>query len=147
MATPPPLPPAAGDPGRTTPPQAPAAGARRGPAKPGANPAEQAKAGQAKAEPAKAELSLAPVSPPGKEGEDEPAFVWPVANLPVELDVVIPVRSFRVRTLLALAPGHVIETRWSSGEDMPLAAGPVQLAWSEFEVIDTQLAVRITRLA
>jgi flagellar motor switch/type III secretory pathway protein FliN len=142
MATSPPLPPAAGDPGRTAPPQAPAAGARRGPAKPGANPAEQAKAGQAKAE-----LSLAPVSPPGKEGEDEPAFVWPVANLPVELDVVIPVRSFRVRTLLALAPGHVIETRWSSGEDMPLAAGPVQLAWSEFEVIDTQLAVRITRLA
>jgi hypothetical protein len=30
---------------------------------------------------------------------------------------------------------------------MPLAAGDVQLAWSEFEVVDSQLAVRVTRLA
>ncbi len=33
------------------------------------------------------------------------------------------------------------------GEDVPLSAGDVQLAWSEFEVVDTQLAVRVTRLA
>jgi hypothetical protein len=30
---------------------------------------------------------------------------------------------------------------------VPLGSGEVQLAWSEFEVVDTQLAVRITRLA
>jgi len=30
---------------------------------------------------------------------------------------------------------------------LPLAAGEVQLAWSEFEVIETRLAVRVTRLA
>jgi flagellar motor switch/type III secretory pathway protein FliN len=71
----------------------------------------------------------------------------PVARLPVELDVAVPVRDFRVRNLLALEPGQVIETRWAHGEDMPLAAGNVQLAWSEFEVVDTQLAVRVTRLA
>ena len=71
----------------------------------------------------------------------------PVALLPVELDVAIPVREFRVRNLLALEPGQVIESQWGSGEDVPLAAGDVQLAWSEFEVIDTQLAVRVTRLA
>ena len=34
----------------------------------------------------------------------------PVARLPVELDVAIPVRDFRVRNLLALEPGQVIET-------------------------------------
>jgi flagellar motor switch/type III secretory pathway protein FliN len=71
----------------------------------------------------------------------------PVVRLPVELDVVIPVRAFRVRHLLALEPGHLIESQWSNGEDVPLAAGHVQLAWSEFEVIETQLAVRVTRLA
>jgi hypothetical protein len=27
-----------------------------------------------------------------------------------------------------------------------LSSGDVQLAWSEFEVVDTQMAVRITRL-
>jgi flagellar motor switch protein FliM len=74
-------------------------------------------------------------------------FSAPVTRLPVELDVTVPVRDFRVRNLLALEPGQVIETHWAHGEDMPLAAGNVQLAWSEFEVVDTQLAVRVTRLA
>jgi flagellar motor switch protein FliN/FliY len=71
----------------------------------------------------------------------------PIGRLPVELDVAIPVREFRVRNLLALEPGQVIETEWGHGEDMPVSAGQVQLAWSEFEVVDTQLAVRVTRLA
>jgi flagellar motor switch protein FliN/FliY len=75
------------------------------------------------------------------------ALSTPVARLPVELDVVVPVREFRVRNLLALAAGHVIESQWRNGEDVPLQAGNVQLAWSEFEVVDTQLAVRVTRLA
>jgi flagellar motor switch/type III secretory pathway protein FliN len=70
-----------------------------------------------------------------------------LARLAVELDVAIPVRDFRVRNLLVLEPGQVIETQWQQGEDMPLTAGSVQLAWSEFEVIDSRLAVRITRLA
>jgi flagellar motor switch/type III secretory pathway protein FliN len=70
----------------------------------------------------------------------------PVARLPVELDVAVPVRDFRVRNLLVLEPGQVIESQWSHGEDMPLASGAVQLAWSEFEVVDSQLAVRVTRL-
>jgi flagellar motor switch/type III secretory pathway protein FliN len=69
-----------------------------------------------------------------------------VARLPVELDVAIPVREFRVRTLLALEPGQLIESEWGNGEDVPLSSGDVQLAWSEFEVVDTQLAVRLTRL-
>jgi flagellar motor switch protein FliM len=57
------------------------------------------------------------------------------------------VRRFRVRNLLALDVGRVIETQWNHGEDVPLRAGEVQLAWSEFEVIETRLAVRVTRLA
>ena len=69
-----------------------------------------------------------------------------VTRLPVELDVAIPVRGFRVRHLLALDPGQIIETEWGHGSDMPLAAGEVQLAWSEFEVVEQQLAVRVTRL-
>lgn len=70
----------------------------------------------------------------------------PAARLPVELDVAVPVRDFRVRNLLALEPGQLIETDWPHGDDLPLAAGEVQLAWSEFEVVDTDLAVRLTRL-
>jgi len=40
----------------------------------------------------------------------------------------------------------VIESRWGHADDVPLAAGAVRLAWVEFEVIENQLAVRVTRL-
>lgn len=81
-----------------------------------------------------------------QEEDDPAALSGPIARLPVELDVALPVREFRVRNLLALEPGQVIETGWALGADMPLASGQAQLAWSEFEVIDSQLAVRVTRL-
>lgn len=69
------------------------------------------------------------------------------AALPVEMEVGVPVRDFRVRHLLALKPGQIIESQWSHVEDVPIGAGNVQLAWSEFEVLDSQMAVRLTRLA
>jgi flagellar motor switch protein FliN/FliY len=75
------------------------------------------------------------------------SFGNPVPLLAVELDVAVPVRDFRVGNLLALERGQVIETQWGPGEDVPLASGQVQLAWSEFEVVDNQLGVRVTRLA
>lgn len=84
---------------------------------------------------------------PDQAAEPLPApFQGAITRLPVELDVVVPVRDFRVRDLLALESGQVVESRWSHGDDVPLTAGEVALAWSEFEVIDNQLAVRITRL-
>jgi flagellar motor switch/type III secretory pathway protein FliN len=81
------------------------------------------------------------------EEESEPGYGPLVARLPVEMDVAVPVREFRVRHLLALEPGTVIESRWNHGNDLPLAAGSVTLAWTEFEVIETRLGVRVTRLA
>jgi flagellar motor switch/type III secretory pathway protein FliN len=87
---------------------------------------------------------LGPAQP--HEEDDPAALSGPIARLPVELDVAVPVPEFRVRNLLALEPGQVIETEWALGADMPLASGQTQLAWSEFEVIDSQLAVRVTRL-
>ena len=67
----------------------------------------------------------------------------PVARLPIELGVSVPVSDFRVRGLLALEPGQVIESQWTHGEDLPLASGKVQLAWSEFEVVDAQFVEMI----
>jgi flagellar motor switch protein FliN len=90
--------------------------------------------------------ALVPV--PRIPGEGDGAeFSAPVMSLPVELDIAVPVREFRVRHLLALAPGQLVETQWLHGNDLPLAAGQVQLAWSEFEVVETRMAVRITHLA
>jgi flagellar motor switch protein FliM len=86
-------------------------------------------------------------SPHPQNEEDSNPLSAPVARLPVELEVSIPVGEFRVRNLLALGLGQVIETQWAHDEDMPLGSGDVQLAWSEFEVVDSLLAVRITRVA
>jgi len=82
-----------------------------------------------------------------REEPEESPFDPLVLRLPVEMDVSVPVREFRVRHLLALEPGQVIESRWSHGNDLPLAAGEVRLAWTEFEVVDTKLSVRVTRVA
>ena len=92
------------------------------------------------------ETALVPGAPEIPEGPTL-HLAPPVARLPVEMDVSIPVREFRVRNLLALEPGQIIETEWGNSDDVPLAAGSVQLTWAEFEVVETQLAVRITRLA
>jgi hypothetical protein len=93
-----------------------------------------------------AEKALVP-SPQALEREILIPPSSPVSRLPVEVDVAVPLRDFRVRGLLALEPGTVVESEWGHGEDLPLASGNVQLAWSEFEVVETQLAVRLTRLA
>ncbi len=105
--------------------------------------AAAAAAGAAEAAAAQALTPLPVVEEPAGELE----LSGPLARLPVEIDVSVPVRGFRVRHLLSLAPGHVVESQWSNGGDLPVSAGDVQLAWSEFEVLDTQLAVRVTRLA
>jgi flagellar motor switch protein FliN/FliY len=98
--------------------------------------------------PAEAATEQGLVRAPFPAGESEALEqILPMARLPVEVDVTIPIRGFRVRNLLAIAIGQIVESSWVDGEDVPLSAGDVQLAWSEFEVIDTQLGVRVTRLA
>ena len=73
---------------------------------------------------------------------------WPLlARLPMRLRASVPVMKFRVRDLLALEAGVVVQTAWPSAEDVPLWMGRVQLSWTEFEVVDGRMAVRLTRLA
>ena len=69
-----------------------------------------------------------------------------ISKLSVEIDVAVPIRKFRVRNLLSLAQGVVIASQWKEGEDMPLGTRGAQLAWTEFEVVNHRLAIRITRL-
>ncbi len=93
----------------------------------------------------RAVVSLGDVGAGSEPDEDGiPANVLP---LPVMVAVAVPVRNFRVRNLLAMRAGTVLESQWGHGEDIPLASGDVPLAWAEFEVVDAQLCVRVTRLA
>jgi flagellar motor switch protein FliN/FliY len=63
------------------------------------------------------------------------------------LSVEIPVPGFTVSNLLGLECGRVIDTRWTVGEDVPLLINKVLIAWSEFEILNNHIAVRLTELA
>jgi len=94
-----------------------------------------------------AEVELVPSAMQLRDGSEAGSLNANVAQIPIEIDVAVPIRNFRVRNLLALTTGQAIGTEWVEGEDLPLGGRGAQLAWTEFEVIDQKLAVRITRLA
>jgi flagellar motor switch protein FliN/FliY len=89
--------------------------------------------------------ALAPAALPG--GIEEPALDELLGRMAMRLDVMVRVRSFCVRDLLALEPGTVVETEHDHTHDVPVRSGGALLAWAEFEVVNEGLAVRLTRLA
>jgi flagellar motor switch protein FliN/FliY len=70
-----------------------------------------------------------------------------LGRLPMQVDVMVRIRSFRVQDLLAMQKGTVVETVHEHTQDVPVRCGGALLLWSEFEVLDQRLAVRVTRLA
>jgi len=85
-------------------------------------------------------------APEPRRMEAHPA--WPmIARLPVMLSVRIPLRGFRVCDLLNLRADKTIVSAWAVTEDVPLMAGQSQLCWGEFEVVERNMALRLTRLA
>ncbi len=86
-------------------------------------------------------------------GADEPTVAEPPAedmrleHLRLQLNVMVRVRSLRVGDLLALAEGTVLETLHEHSQDLPVRCGGALLMWAEFELVEQNLAVRVTRLA
>jgi flagellar motor switch/type III secretory pathway protein FliN len=67
--------------------------------------------------------------------------------LPCLLTIEIPVPGFTVADLVHLERGRIIATRWAVGQDVPLRINDELIAWSEFEIVQNRLAVRLTELA
>ena len=76
-----------------------------------------------------------------KDGLD--SFGW----VPCELTLEIPVPSFTVGDLIKLEKGSIVETALHHTSDIPLRANKQLIAWTEFEVVGDNLAVRVTELA
>ena len=73
---------------------------------------------------------------------------WRVlAQVPMRLTAGVGLAHFKVKDLLGLTAGSVVESDWPGGADIPLRCGNVQVGWAEFEVVEQRLAVRMTRLA
>ncbi len=84
-----------------------------------------------------------PVELPSLAGEIEAR----IADAPLLFEVRLPIRNLRVKDILAIEKGRIFETEWPGDEDIPGSCGGVQLVWTEFEVIERRLAVRVTRMA
>ena|SRR5690242_15849122 len=70
-------------------------------------------------------------------------FGW----LTCELSLEIPVANFKVGDLLSLTKGSIVETGCHYTSDIPLRANGLLIGWTEFEVIGSRIAVRVTELA
>jgi flagellar motor switch protein FliN len=70
-----------------------------------------------------------------------------VEPLPCLLTIEISVPGFTVADLVHLERGRIIASRWTVGQDVPLRINGALIAWSEFEVVQNRLAVRLTELA
>jgi flagellar motor switch/type III secretory pathway protein FliN len=89
-----------------------------------------------------------PIVEPAREHESEEDCRWrPVLGLPCDLSVDLPLPGFMIADLLRLCAGSVIDAHWPVGQDVPLRLNGTLIGWSEFEVVGTSLAVRLTELA
>jgi flagellar motor switch protein FliN/FliY len=68
-----------------------------------------------------------------------------LAQLRVTLRAGVALR-FRVKDLLALKEGQVVESLSPVTDDVPVRVGQAHLGWSEFEVLQQRMALRLTRL-
>ncbi len=66
--------------------------------------------------------------------------------LPCDLTLDLPLAHFRVRDLVQLRVGAVVETCYSRGAEIPLRANGELIGWAEFEPVGDHIGVRITEL-
>lgn len=71
----------------------------------------------------------------------------PLLGLPCQLTVDVPIPGFRVSDLLKLQVGSILATGWHVARDVPMRVNESLIGWSEFEVVNNRLAVRLTELA
>ncbi|HSZ16184.1 MAG: FliM/FliN family flagellar motor C-terminal domain-containing protein [Terracidiphilus sp.] len=64
--------------------------------------------------------------------------------LPCTLTLEVPVVHFTIADLLALKEGSIVETACHHTSDVPLRVNHLLIGWTEFEVVEDRLAVRIT---
>ena len=92
-------------------------------------------------------LSDEPAAMPSMANIEEHAAWSVLSQLPVTMAAAIALSNFKVKDLLGLALGQVFESVSPDTEDVPLKVGDVQLGWTEFEVVEQKIALRLTRLA
>ncbi len=91
-------------------------------------------------------IRAAPKTPWMMRIEEHPSWDT-LAQLRVTMRAAVALSRFRVRDLLAMKEGQVFESVTQATEDVPVKVGQVQVGWSEFEVVELKLVLRLTRLS
>jgi flagellar motor switch/type III secretory pathway protein FliN len=92
--------------------------------------------------------TVTPKTAPEVKAETVEEERWkPVLDLPCDLHADLPLPGFNIADLLKLRTGSVIDAHWHVGRDVPLRLNGVLIGWIEFEVMGSNLAVRLTELA
>jgi len=95
--------------------------------------------------PGNTETAAIPAMPWMLRIEEHPAWQT-LSHLTVTMAVEVSLPGFKVQDLLRLAEGQIFESASPDTEDVPLKVGDVQLGWTEFEVVEHKIALRLTRL-
>jgi len=82
-------------------------------------------------------------NPPATEPNPAAVLPW----LPCSVSVQIPLQRFTIADLSSLANGSVVTTACPRNSHVQLYVNGQMVAWTELEVIDDRLAVRITEIA
>jgi flagellar motor switch/type III secretory pathway protein FliN len=68
-------------------------------------------------------------------------------SLPCKLSVQARVPGFTLKNLLNLGPQTIVRSQLASSASPPLRVNGEVVAWCDFEVLGSRLAVRVTELA
>jgi flagellar motor switch/type III secretory pathway protein FliN len=91
-------------------------------------------------------MASLPVAVTAKKAEYSEELWEQAGLLPCVLSVDVPLKEFRVRDLLRLEPGGIVESKSVNGADVPVFVNTRLIGWAEFEVVGQRLAVRLTEL-
>ncbi len=94
-----------------------------------------------------AAVQVAPEKQSGLPAEPRKDLAETFGWLPCQLSLQISIANFTVGDLLRLGKDSIVGTACPFTSDIPLRANGLLIAWTEFEVIENRLAVRITELA
>jgi len=83
----------------------------------------------------------------GKPTQSEPNPAEALPWLPCTVSLEIPLQRFTIGDLWKLAKGSVVSTACPRNSNLPLYVNGQRIGWTELEVIDDRLAVRITEIA
>jgi flagellar motor switch protein FliN/FliY len=70
-----------------------------------------------------------------------------IADVPIEVDVQLDQRWMKLREILELEEGSILEMKRSAGENIDIYVGSRLLAFGEIVIIENIMGVRITDFA